>query len=147
MNHILSYESRIQYLDTFLTFFSNNPKYKFYILAFIHYIILFGIIYYGIFFSQNIYVFSFAVLAILLQIIINLYDNGCFMMKLERKYIGKSWFGPYTFINLIAPNTITNNTCGFVFKILSLATITYGVYKAHHYYIKYRNHKNKTTNT
>ena len=82
MKHILSYENRINYLDTFLNIFSNNPQYKFYILAFIHYIILFGIIYYGIFFSQNIYIFGFAVASIIIQLLINVYDNGCFMMKL-----------------------------------------------------------------
>ena len=49
--------------------------------------------------SPKTILFKISVIIIIMQIISNIYFNGCFLTKLERKFLGKEWFGfPFTFI-------------------------------------------------
>ena len=49
--------------------------------------------------SPKTMLFKISVIIIIMQIISNIYFNGCFLTKLERKFLGKEWFGfPFTFI-------------------------------------------------
>ena len=68
-----------------------------YTLTLIHLLVLFTI--YGIIlFTQSPILLFVGFLGILTQFILNLVDNGCFMIKAERKYLGKEWYSFYTLI-------------------------------------------------
>ena len=64
----------------------------------------------------------------------NLWDNGCFMMKLERKYIGKWWYGPYTILNYLKEGLINAYSCSLLFRMLSIISFSYGAYRIYNYY-------------
>lgn len=101
MEHsVLSYEKRLYYIDTILNYVSKNKKIKFYILSCIHYT-LFALLDCIVLFSNSFHIVYIFYSILLIQIIFNHIDNGCFLMKLERKYIGKEWIGPYTYIDCI----------------------------------------------
>jgi hypothetical protein len=127
--NILDYDIRVQLLDTWMNYFSHNILTKFNILIFIHYIVLFFLMYYVLFFSKNIYFFIVSYILLIIQITINLYDDGCFIMKLERKYIGKWWYGPYTIFNFIHPKLINNISCSILYKMLSVFAFSYASYR------------------
>jgi hypothetical protein len=91
---MLTYEDRIYYLDKLLNLFSDDKTIKFNILVCIHYIVLF-IIYVWFLMTKSIRVLMILTIIILIQLILNIIDDGCFMMKLERKYVGKHWYGGY----------------------------------------------------
>lgn len=97
---VLSYEKRIYYIDTILNYVSKDKKTKFYILSCIHYT-LFALLDSILLFSNSFHIVYILYIFLILQIILNHIDNGCFLMKLERKYIGKEWIGPYTYIDTI----------------------------------------------
>lgn len=132
--NLLDYQYRIDTLDTLLNKISMNMNIKFVLLSCIHYSILAIFIYYNLFFSNNIYVFSLSYFLLIFQVILNLWDNGCFMMKLERKYIGDWWFGPYTLLNYIMNDVINKDTCSISFKFISFITSFYGLYRLYNYY-------------
>ena len=105
----IDYNNRITFIDNLLNKFSQNKKTKFYILFFIHSIIFLPIWYILLFSKNNI--LNIIILVILsLTLILNLIDDGCILLKLERKYIGKDWYGLYTpiknYFNLTSDNII-----------------------------------------
>lgn len=130
----LNYQYRINKLDELMNKVSTDTNTKFIILSFIHYSVLFVLIYYNLFFSNNIYIFSVCYFILIIQIALNLWDNGCFMMKLERKYIGKWWYGLYTVFNYLKEDIINATSCSLLFRILSALTFTYGLYRLYNYY-------------
>ena len=105
----IDYNNRITFIDNLLNKFSQNKKTIFYILFFIHSIIFLPIWYILLFSKNNI--LNIIILVILsLTLILNLIDDGCILLKLERKYIGKDWYGLYTpiknYFNLTSDNII-----------------------------------------
>jgi hypothetical protein len=126
---ILDYNNRIKILDNvikkiYYKFFNigNEDNYKFYILCFLHYFCL-SLFYISILFINNTYYLYIIILILIIQICLNFYDNGCFIMKLERKYIGKHWYGPYTILNAISPGTINKNSIYYIFNTISIICI------------------------
>ena len=130
----LDYEYRVNKLDEFMNKISTDTNTKFIILSLIHYSILFVLIYYNLFFSNNIYIFSVCYFILIISIIVNLFDNGCFIMKLERKYTGKWWYGLYTAINYLKEDIINANSCSLLFKIICALSFLYGLYRLYNYY-------------
>lgn len=126
---ITNYNYRINMIDNLMNKITNDAKNKFYILSTIHYLILFFLLFYSIFFSNNILLFSIAYITLIIQIILNLYDNGCFIMKLERKYIGKWWYGPYTIFNIADHQMVNEYSCSILFRFLSLFAVLYGIFR------------------
>lgn len=100
----MDYNMRIHILDSALSKISENNYTKFWILSIIHYICLTAL-YLCVFFINNIWILTLILGVFVVQTILNIMDNGCFLMKLERKYVGKWWFGMYTILNFIIPNT------------------------------------------
>ena len=100
-----SYDSRIRMLDMFLSWIERNTTQKktvelrqhikFYILITIH-LLLFIPIYIIVLYSNHIGLLLAAVTVLYIQLLFNILDRGCFLMKLERKYYGKQWYGFYT---------------------------------------------------
>lgn len=127
-NDIFLYKKRLHFIDNVLNTFSREKQTKFYILATLHYIPFF-LVYYVIFFSNNFKLFSIIYIVVIFQIIVNIIDDGCILMKLERKYVGKQWFGPYTIFKLINDNFITENNVYYIFRNLSIFVILYGIYR------------------
>lgn len=129
----INYKYRINFLNHFLNNFSSNIKIKFYILSFIHYLFLFFLLFYSIIFSNNFKLFLIAFIVLIFQVLLNFYDNGCFIMKLERKYIGKWWYGPYTIFNLLDSQMINEYSCSIIFKFLSLMSFILGLTRLYNY--------------
>lgn len=96
--NLLNYNDRIEYIDSLLSKITREKEYKFLILVSLHGM-LFVPIYLILLFSQNKLYHLYIILFLLVQLTLNLYDKGCFLMKLERKYIGKGWYGFYTCLN------------------------------------------------
>lgn len=131
--YIFSYDKRIKDIDYILSNFTINNREKFYLLSFYHYVFLFVIMFFNIGFSKNFYIFIVSYVCLLIQIWINFIDNGCYLMKLERKYIGKWWFGPYTIFNICKRDIITPYRCSILFKSLSFGALIYGVLRLLNY--------------
>lgn len=127
---MVNFETRITYLDHLLSKIANtnNRIYKFVILSLLHYGCL-TLLYISIFFTTNRTFLSIILLILLIQVWLNIKDNGCFLMKLERKYIGKQWYGPYSLLNIIVPNTITPQTLPKIFKTISILSVIFLIYK------------------
>lgn len=126
----LSYSSRIQNIDRILSWLERKTTgkkttelqqhIKFYMLITFH-VILFIPIYIIIIYSKNIGLMLFAMSILYIQLMFNILDNGCFLMKLERKYIGKKWYGFYTpIVWLFDLETQHINTLFYIFAIIVL---------------------------
>jgi hypothetical protein len=144
----MNYDDRINILDSFLEFIvslgfpngigtdtgvnlennTNNDMKKFYLLCFIHYVVL-SQIFLIFFFTKNVYLFSICLLCILIQIAVNLLDNGCFLLKLERKYIGKWWFGTYTVLKYIHPSLLNNGMISNIYYSFMIGIVFIGIYR------------------
>lgn len=124
--YIFDYNYRLNKIDNILNYYSKNNVSKFIILSIIHYSLLFVLMFYSIFFVKNKYIFLIAYFILIAQIMLNMYDNGCIFMKLERKYIGKWWFGPYTLLNIAGNNIINEKNCSILFKFLSYFALLFG---------------------
>lgn len=130
--HYLTYNNRINYLDNIVQSITNTTNLQFFILSFSHYYFMFILLFY--FFTTNHKnIFLITYFALVLIIIMNFFDNGCIFMKLERKYIGKSWFGPYTALNLINKNICNPQTLPYFFKSLAIFSLFFGIFK--YYYL------------
>lgn len=68
-----------------------------YFISIFHYSLMLGA-YIVLFLTNNIVVFSFVFSVVFIQLLLNIVDDGCILIKLERKYLGKEWFGIYTVI-------------------------------------------------
>jgi hypothetical protein len=66
-----------------------------YTISFIHYALMLGA-YCWIFITNNLLIFLILFTIIFIQFILNIIDDGCIILKIERKYLGKEWFGFYT---------------------------------------------------
>ena len=91
---MLSFQDRINYLDKILNLVSDEKQVKFYVISFIHYVGLF-IIYIWFLLTKSLKIFIILFIVIVFQLILNIVDDGCILMKLERKYVGKDWYGGY----------------------------------------------------
>ena len=70
------------------------------ILIIFHYLLLYLVILYLMFGKMNRF-YTLLILFMLLVLISNLMFRGCFLMKLERKYLNcKDWYGGYHFLEL-----------------------------------------------
>ena len=128
----LTYNNRINYLDNIIQSITNTTNLQFFILSFSHYYFAFVVLFY--FFTTNDKnIFFITYFIVIFIIIMNFLDNGCIFMKLERKYIGKSWFGPYTAFNLIKQNSCNTQTLPYFFKPVAIFSLLFGVFK--YYYI------------
>jgi hypothetical protein len=129
---ILSYNSRIHILDKFLSYIERNTtnkhttevkqQIKFYLLITIHLLLLLPI-YVIIFFSRNIYLLILSICILYIQLLLNIYDNGCFLMKLERKYVGKHWYGFYT--PLVKIFNLESSHVNWLFYIFAFSVLTF----------------------
>lgn len=124
-----TYIQRIRCIDYILSFLSDTTTTKFYILASIHYS-LFALLYSIILLSKSFLLVYVSYIVLCIQIILNYYDNGCFLMKLERKYIGKDWIGPYSLLDFIFGKGYmnTNKSTG-IFFIVSNFVLVFGIIK------------------
>ena len=129
----LDYEYRVNKLDELMNKVSTHTNTKFIILSMIHYSFLI-VLDYNLFFSNNIYIFSVCYFILIIQIALNIWDNGCFIMKLERKYTGKWWYGLYTVFNYLKEDIINASSCSWLFRILSALSFLYGLYRLYNYY-------------
>lgn len=86
-------------------------------------------------------------LFILTQFILNLVDNGCILMKIERKYLGKDWYGFYTLIGdfIGLPMTKKRVIAIYYSNLVSLTIIT--IYKYYIWFMKWMHFVMTTYNT
>ena len=84
------------------------------------------VIAYGIIFTKIRSIFFIvSFLWLIIWIITNLYFNGCFLTKIERKMLGKNWYGfPYTYIFKEPSTTKVNIIFGIsIISIFMIAII------------------------
>lgn len=99
-----------------------------YTLTLLHTCIVFGI--YGIIFTTRSPVLLFlAFLGLFLQILLNIVDNGCFMMKAERKYLGNQWFSFYTLLGDLLHVSMNRTRVLMIYYILLTVSILTILYK------------------
>jgi len=122
-SNILPWKSQL--LDNVLHLFTTNTTYKFYLLSFFHYAIAIGFVLYAMFVSQSQFIVISALLMQLFVVGLNLWDGYCFMMKLERHYVGKHWFGPYSIITAVFPTFANRNSINSVFFAASAFSLYY----------------------
>lgn len=148
--NLLDYNNRIEYLDTLLSKLTEQKEYKFLILVSLHGL-LFVPIYFTLFFSQNKLYHLFVIVFLIFQLVLNVYDNGCFLVKLERKYIGKGWFGFYTglkpFIDLNKERTMYLYYSFVLFLfflvLLKLYLLSYNILFSHSINKRMKSNKNE----
>lgn len=129
---MISYKNRIDFIDKKLDLISNDNNTKFKILCLIHYILVL-IMYAIVFFTYNFYLFLFAIVFFLFQFILNFLDNGCFLLKLERKYKGKGWIGPYVIFQKIYPDLTIQHTMIF-YRVFSFLFTLFVLYRFYGFY-------------
>jgi hypothetical protein len=132
---MLYYEERIHYLDKLLEYFSSDETVKFNILSGIHYPIFF-ITYIIFVFTRNLKIFITLTILFLLQVIFNIIDDGCFLMKLERKYIGKDWYGGYHILEHILPVNINVDIVKSVYRSLMVGIGIIFIWRIHKWNFK-----------
>lgn len=95
-----------------------------YTLTLLHTFLGFGI--YGVIFTTRSPVLLFlAFLGLFLQILLNIVDNGCFMIKAERKYLGNQWFSFYTLIgDLLHVSMNRTRVLMIYYTVLSASILT-----------------------
>lgn len=99
-----------------------------YTLTLLHTLVVFGI--YGIIFTtRSPLMLLLAFLGLFLQIFLNLVDNGCFMIKAERKYLGNQWFSFYTLIGDFLNISMNRTRVIMVYYILLTTSILTILYK------------------
>jgi len=100
--------------------------FTYFVIGHVIFSIVFG---FGIIFAKVDSLFFFLSLMVLyVQILTNLYFNGCFLTKIERQIIGKSWYGfPYTQIYK-HPTTFKVNTTMWFNIILMLLISSLKIY-------------------
>lgn len=124
---MLGYEHRIHYLDKFLELFSTDTKIKFNILAGFHYVFLVAL-YVWFVMTKNKVVFYVLFILLIIQLILNIVDDGCFLMKLERKYRGKEWYGGYHILEYLNVD-INKKTVRDGYIIVMIMTLAVFFYK------------------
>jgi hypothetical protein len=92
----MNYKFRTELLDKLLGMVTDNIVYKFYILSLLHYGVIIGLYILLLFGYWQLFSVILA-----LQILFNIMDNGCFLMKLERRYIGKDWYGIFGMLGIM----------------------------------------------
>ena len=68
-----------------------------YFISMFHYPFMLGA-YILVFLTDNLLFFIIIFSIVFAQLLLNIVDDGCILIKLERKYLGKEWFGIYTVI-------------------------------------------------
>jgi hypothetical protein len=124
---MLRYEDRVNYLDTFLNLFSTDANIKFNILANFHYLSVL-VIYIWFVLTKNKKVFWVLFIIILIQLVLNIIDDGCFLMKLERKYVGKEWYGGYHILEYIGVD-VNKDVVKDGYIIIMIMTMAVFLYK------------------
>lgn len=95
---MLSFEQKFLLIDKFLSFFSKNSTTKGYLLFTLH--SLWAIIAYAyIMFGEIGFKYLIAIITLIIQVFVNAQDRGCILLKSERKYLGRKWYGFYHFLS------------------------------------------------
>ena len=97
---MISFEQKFLLIDKFLSFFSKNSSTKGYILFTLH--SLWAIIAYAYIILGPIGLkYLFAIITLIIQVFVNAQDRGCILLKSERKYLGRDWYGFYHILGYI----------------------------------------------
>jgi hypothetical protein len=112
------YYERMRMVDGILRIFTEDPYWKWVLLSTFHYglvVIIMGIL----MFATRTY-FFLAVGFVILVCLCNFIDNGCLLLKLERQYIGKHWYGPYNLIDYVCPGSLNQINVDLMYGIVVL---------------------------
>lgn len=99
-----------------------------YAISFIHYALMLGL-YCWILITDNLLLFIILFIVIFIQFLLNIIDDGCIILKIERKYLGREWFGIYTAIgDLLNIKINATRVNVFFYSIISM-TLLYSAYR------------------
>lgn len=123
----ISYEKKIRYIESFLDKITLNKNIRIIIIFIMHYGLILSnfIIYLN---TDNLIVCGITVLTMLFIFLVNVKDNGCFFIKLERKYLGKDWWGPYGIFKYFGMN-VNKKFVENMFLMISVVLILLSIVK------------------
>ena len=123
----ISYEKKIRYIESFLDKITLNKNIRIIIIFIMHYGLILSnfIIYLNV---DNLIVYVITVLTMLFIFLVNIKDNGCFFIKLERKYLGKDWWGPYGIFKYMGIN-VNKKFVENMFLMISVVLILLSIVK------------------
>lgn len=116
----LSFNNRIYFIDNILSLIYSNNYHKFIFLSIVHYLFFFILALFLIF-NKNLHVITTIFFFYIIIFFFNIIDNGCILMKLERKYIGKHWYGPYNIYQYFFPNANMIHDIPYIFYFYSFS--------------------------
>lgn len=126
---IASFRSRQNDIINLLSFlFPNSPSSQVTLLILFHYGILFSLGMYAVFGKVHSLMFGLSFMILIGQLYVNVLDNGCYIMKTERKYLGKQWIGPYGMIRTVYPS-ITDEEVGYLFWIIAISLAAFVLFR------------------
>jgi len=135
---LINYQSRMKFMDSIVSSITDNTLYKGYIVFTFH--LLFAINnYLFMFFTNNFYVFLITVILYIIQVLLNIIDGGCCLLKLERQYLGKEWYGFYHILDYLSI-PYTKNVVLTIYGIFATIVLSFIVYKFH----KFLSNKNNS---
>jgi uncharacterized membrane protein len=97
-----------------------------YVISFIHYTLMLGS-YCWILITNNLLIFVLLFVVIFIQFILNIIDDGCIILKIERKYLGKEWFGFYTALGELLNIEMNATRVKIIFYSIVSITLLYSV--------------------
>jgi len=123
----LSYNQKLKYTEALLDKISFNKNIRIFLIFLMHYgfILLNFIIYMK---TNSIIIYFITIVMLMLIFLINVKDNGCFFIKLERKYLGKDWWGPYGMFKLIGID-VNKEFVENMFLCISVVLILFSIIK------------------
>ena len=123
----LSYSQKIKYTEAFLDKISFDKNIRIILIFLMHYgVILLNFIIYMK--TNSMIVYLITIIMLMFTFLINVKDNGCFFIKLERKYLGKDWWGPYGIFKLIGIN-VNKKFVESMFLCISVVLILFSIIK------------------
>lgn len=123
----MHYEKKIKYIESFLDKISLNKNIRIIIIFIMHYGLILSnfIIYLN---ADNLIVYVITIITMLFIFLVNVKDNGCFFIKLERKYLGKDWWGPYGIFKYVGIN-VNKKFVENMFLMISVVLILLSIVK------------------
>ena len=120
-------KKKIKYIESFLDKISLNKNIRIIIIFIMHYGLILSnfIIYLN---ADNLIVYVITIITMLFIFLVNVKDNGCFFIKLERKYLGKDWWGPYGIFKYVGIN-VNKKFVENMFLMISVVLILLSIVK------------------
>lgn len=125
---MLWYHERLQIIDYILSIFIKDPYHKWLLLSILHYVAIAILILVSLLFAKGYYLYS-VIGVLILVAFFNYIDNGCILLKLERRYVGKQWYGNYSLIEYLCPGSLNQTNVDLLYYLLVMCIVCVIVFR------------------